>query len=593
MMAVLVMASCKGASNKSTLSGAPISITLVAANSANTVSVGQSVVITANVYDQANQGATWMLDPVTFGTLTDITPTSATYTAPTDFTLPTKVTITAMSITNPLVTASMQITASPIQVVIPLLAPQTINAGEQMGLSASVINDTGVNGVTWRLSPATGAGTLIDATPAAATYVAPAVVTTPITVTVTASSVTNPFATSSIEITPLASGAGQNVAAVRVEQGPATGQAHPNAAYTSITICNPSSRTTCQTIDDILVDTGSYGLRILQSQIPLLKLPTLTDGIGNTLDNCASFPDGSYLWGPVAHADINIGTEIASSALVQVISSSNPTVPNGCSNGGTTNLNTPALLGANGILGVGPEPTDCTVAGKNLCDGSLLSTPPNLYYSCPSKGCQAIDNPVVVSRDNQVTNPVTLFADNNGVILQMPPVTDPQISVVGTLTFGIDTAANNALGAATVYTTNEQGYFTTYFNGQTLSASFIDSGAPGIFFPGLMPTCNVSLLFYCPPGPRSLTATMQGVNQNTNTITFGVDNADNLFTTYPGYSVFGTVGGRNGVFDSCANGLGACTFNWGLPFFYGRTVYTAIDGQFPPFGAPPGPWWAY
>jgi len=514
MVALLVMAACKGASNTTTLSGLPISITLVP--TANNVSVGQSVAVAANVYDQANQGATWTLDPVSFGTLSDATPTSVTYTAPTDFTLPTKVTITATSITNPNVIASVQITASPIVVALGPLAPQTINAGEQIGIFPNVSNDTSASGVTWSISPATGAGTLIDTTPIGATYVAPTVVSTPITATVTASSVANPFATASVEITPLPSGAGSNVAAVRVAQGPATGQVHPNAAYTSITICNLNDTFTCQTVDNILVDTGSYGLRILQSQIPLLKLPTMTAGVGNILENCASFPDGSYLWGPVAQADIYVGAEFASSAGVQVISSSNPTVPNGCSNGGTTNLNTPALLGANGILGIGPEPTDCTVVGKNLCDGSLQSTPPNVYYSCPSKGCLATDNPVVVPVIKQVTNPVTLFAnDNNGVLLQMPAVTDPQISVVGILTFGIDTATNNALGGATVYTMNERGYFTTYFNGQTLSASFIDSGAPGILFPGLMPTCNVSLLFYCPPGPRSLTATNQGVNQNT------------------------------------------------------------------------------
>lgn len=590
-LAVFAMASCKGASN-TTPTGLPISITLLP--SANNVSVGQSVVVAANVYDQADQGAMWTLDPVSFGTLSNMTPNSVTYTAPTDFTLPTKVTITATSVTNPLVIASVQITASPIVVAIAPFAPQTINAGEQIGIFPNVANDTGNSGVTWSIAPSAGAGSLTDATPFGVTYIAPAVVTMPITATITAASITNPFATASVEITPLASGAAPNVAAVRVDGGPGTGQKRPNAAYTSLTICNPGSTTSCQTIDHILVDTGSYGLRILQSQIPLLKLPTLTDGIGNLLENCASYPDGSYLWGPVALADINVGNEIANAAHVQVITSSNPTVPNGCSNGGTTNLNTPELLGANGILGVGSEPTDCTVVGKNLCDGSLQSTPPSIYFSCPSKGCLAIDNPVMVPIDKQVTNPVTLFGiDNNGVLLQMPLVSDPQVNAVGTLIFGIDTETNNSLGTASIYTTNQQGYFTTFFNGQTLSASFIDSGSPGLFFPGLMPTCNVSLLFYCPPGQRSLSATNQGVNQNSSAIAFGVDNADGLFADYPGNYVFGTLAGRNGVFDSCANGLGACTFNWGLPFFYGRTVYTAIDGQRPPFGAPNGPWWAY
>ena len=32
-------------------------------------------------------------------------------------------------------------------------------------------------------------------------------------------------------------------------------------------------------------------------------------------------------------------------------------------------------------------------------------------------------------------------------------------------------------------------------------------------------------------------------------------------------------------------------FDWGLPFFYGRTVFTAIEGAATPGGA--GPYWAY
>jgi hypothetical protein len=36
----------------------------------------------------------------------------------------------------------------------------------------------------------------------------------------------------------------------------------------------------------------------------------------------------------------------------------------------------------------------------------------------------------------------------------------------------------------------------------------------------------------------------------------------------------------------------ANTFAWGLPFFYGRTVYTAIAGV-SVAGVPVGPYWAY
>ena len=45
-------------------------------------------------------------------------------------------------------------------------------------------------------------------------------------------------------------------------------------------------------------------------------------------------------------------------------------------------------------------------------------------------------------------------------------------------------------------------------------------------------------------------------------------------------AVFGELGGPN-----------AGSFDWGLPFFYGRAVFTAIEGQSTPGGA--GPYWAF
>jgi hypothetical protein len=600
LLGLVFLVSCVGGSNTTPV-GVPISITLIP--SANGVSLGQTLVVTANVYDQRNGGAVWSLNPVSFGTLSNQSSTSVTYTAPTDFTIATKVTITATSVTDPSVAASVQFTVSPIVVSVIPLAPQTINAGEQLLINSAVQGDLNNSGVTWTLSPPSGAGSLTDVTLNAATYVAPVTVTIPTTVKITASSVANPSAQATLEITPLQSGAAPNVAAVFVDGGPVKGQPRPNRAYTSVTLCNQGSNINCQTIDGILVDTGSYGLRILQSQVPLLQLKTFVDGQGNLLENCVSYPDGTYIWGTVSQADVYLGGETAPNTPLQVITSADVQAPNGCSGGivnpiGSTplynNLNTPDLLGANGILGIGPEPTDCTLAGKNFCDGSFQPLPPNLYFSCPSKGCQPDDPPVAVQTDKQVTNPVTLFGtDNNGTILQFPPVTDPQNKIVGTLTFGIETESNNALGSATVYNTNRKGHFTTISNGQTLTGSSIDSGSDALFFPGVMPPCTVSTQFYCPTSLKTITVTTRGFTQGSGSVTFNVDNADTLFSTFPGDAAFGDLAGHNGTYGTCANGQGACTFDWGLPFFYGRTVYTQIDERNPPFSAPPGPWWAF
>jgi hypothetical protein len=474
---------------------------------------------------------------------------------------------------------------------------QTINQGSQLLITAISPGTGGGNvDAVWSLSPASGAGSLSSQTGSFVTYVAPSTVASATTVIVTAQSVGS-SATGSLQITVLPSGAGPNVTTVEVNGGPVPGLVYPNAAFTSVTLCNPSS-SVCQTIDGILVDTGSSGLRILQSEIPLLSLHSFVDGNGNTLQNCNSQVDGSYLWGPVSLFDVYVGGEVASSVPIQVISSANITVPASCSNGGT-NENTAQLLGANGILGVGPEPTDCTVGGINYCDGVAQPIPPNLYYTCPSVGCATGDSAVIVSKQQQVANPIPFFtstssgSDTNGVILQLPAVSGNETSLNGLMIFGIGTEANNALGSATIFTLDSSDHFTTLFGSQTLTSSFIDSGSNGFFFPDTLPTCAVNTQYFCPSSVTNLSATNTGATQGEAVVAFSVDNADSLLATYPSDAVFGNLAGPEGTYNTCADGKGSCTFDWGLPFFYGRSVYTAIDGQTLPSGLPKGPWWAF
>jgi hypothetical protein len=78
--------------------------------------------------------------------------------------------------------------------------------------------------------------------------------------------------------------AASNVAAAVVNSGP-SGVNAVNTLFVSLTLCVPGSTTNCQTIDNIQVDTGSSGLRILSSVLTL-ALPTTTDGNGNTYVEC-------------------------------------------------------------------------------------------------------------------------------------------------------------------------------------------------------------------------------------------------------------------------------------------------------------------
>jgi Protein of unknown function (DUF3443) len=582
---------------------------------------GESTNITATVYDQGNQGVIWSISPLNFGTLSNEKSTnqasinqtiaSVTFTLPANYPAATTVTITATSISNPTVSTSMPLKAVPLTIALAMgtfgavqfpASPQTVNPGDQLEFTASV-NNIYVQGVTWTISPSSGAGSIVPTSfPNTVMYVAPAAVTAPTPVTLIAA---YQGATAGVPITIFPSGGGPNVAAVTVDGGPVPGQSSRNRLFTAVTICSPGSNagSTCQTIDGILVDTGSSGLRILQSQLTLFQLPTLVDANGNTLENCMPLLDGSYVWGPVSQADVYIGSEKAAysttaGGAIQVISSTAVpnNVPTACSNGGIDRY-TPQLLGANGILGIGPEPTDCTVAGKNYCDGSTQPVATNRYFSCPSVGCSPTDSSVIVSALQQVTNPVALSTsmigtDNNGVILDLPAVSGAESAVTGRLIFGIGTKLNNSLGNATIYTLDSEDYFTTIFNGQTLTSSFIDSGASALLFPGSLSTCSANIQYYCPSSATSLSAVNKGASQGQGTINFTVDNADNLFSEFPDYAAFSNTAGPEEALPSCSDGNTPCAFVWGLPFFYGRTVYTAIDGQ-TVNSAPSPPWWAY
>src|SRR5271157_3560515 len=58
---------------------------------------------------------------------------------------------------------------------------------------------------------------------------------------------------------------GNNVLAITVN-GPGLNNSYPNEPCVSVTICTPGT-TTCQTINDILLDTGDQGLRIFKQAL--------------------------------------------------------------------------------------------------------------------------------------------------------------------------------------------------------------------------------------------------------------------------------------------------------------------------------------
>jgi hypothetical protein len=368
-----------------------------------------------------------------------------------------------------------------------------------------------------------------------------------------------------------------NVASIVVDGGPTGGSGDLNAPFVSVTICPPGS-SACQTIDHVLLDTGSFGLRLVAPGVisAAASFPSVNDGAGNPLGECAQFVSG-YTWGAVHRADVKLAGEVATAIPVEFIGDTSGAgvgaAPSTCSGTGA-NLGTVAGLGANGILGLGLFVEDCGSA-------CAVSTAPGFYYACHAGSCTPATVPLV----NQVANPVPSFAgDNNGVVLALPAVGAMGAGALsGTLTFGIGTRSNNGLGGATPYAADQNANFSTTYKGVTSSFSFIDSGSNGLFFADAsIAACARSVGFYCPATPLTITAVNHAASGSaSSTVSATLVMADGLAANI----VAAPLGGPFG------SSFAAAGFDWGLPFFYGRSVYVAIERAATPAGV--GPYWAY
>ncbi|MBN3762707.1 DUF3443 domain-containing protein [Burkholderia sp. Ac-20365] len=392
------------------------------------------------------------------------------------------------------------------------------------------------------------------------------------TQTTPASPATTPGSTpvsTSTPVTPVPQSTIPNVHPIAVTS---TATQTRNMLTTSVTVCAPGT-SNCATIDNIQVDTGSQGLRVLASQLPAsLALPAVAavppSGSTNQINGeCSVFGTG-FTWGAVRTADIRMAGQLASGISIQVIADpSVPAVPSDCAASGLPMM-TPGSLRVNGILGVGLFSVDCGGACVN-------SAVPRWYYACDASGaCVSTRQPLA----QQVVNPISQFAlDNNGVVIDLPDIgPNGAPAVDGSMIFGIGTQANNTLGSATVLKANSvTGYVTTSVNGQRYSQSFIDSGSNGLFFPSAtLARCGV---WWCPASTQSLSATLTGTDGTSTSSAFSIANSQALFATQ-NYA-FNNLGGPSTAFD------------WGLPFFFGRRIYTAIESRMTSAGR--GPYYAF
>jgi hypothetical protein len=556
------------------------------------VQAGASLQFTATVVTPTATTITWSVNHILGGNAT-LGTVSATglYTAPASVPSPSTVTVEAISSaeTNPTGAAIVTITAPAVNATVsvaPLDSSTPVGTKVQF---AATVTGVGNTAVIWSVNGVAGGNSTVGTVSAAGLYTAPSAVPSTPTVSVTATSAAQPTSTASTTLTLTAS----NSAPLFVNFGPngdtgISSTDNYNGLFTTVTVCLAGTPD-CQIIPNILVDTSSVGLRVLNSALvdpPATELQTIKDSTGNQVQECVQLGDTSYLWGPVLLADVVISGETASSVPIQVIGDTTFDVPAASclTLGAGPSLDTVQALGANGILGVGTGIQDC---GLNCAAGQTFSGYP--YYVCPAKMnyvCQTAPLPVV----EQVANPVAFFPkDNNGVEIVMPSIAStgvpklPYSNAVGgglipagQLIFGVGTESNNALGSATLYAADAKGNFPkiVFNNTSYLSAGTIDSGSNALYV--LNPSAlNVQDCadnrYYCSALSFSLTA--YGANGTSGTINLSFADADTLFASSPGFAAFNNLGGASG------EGLSADEFDLGLPFFYGRSVFVGIAGM--------------
>lgn len=373
-----------------------------------------------------------------------------------------------------------------------------------------------------------------------------------------------------------------NTLTLTVDAGPAGATGQINHAYVTVKVCAAGSQTHCASIDHVLLDTGSNGLRLVGSVLAAqsIALSPETDAQGDAIEECFGFA-GGQTWGPVALADVSMAGESAAKLPVQIMDDMGSGAPPPASCGASGALiNGVSGFGANGVLGAGVFAQDCGAACVNA------PTPLPLYFGCTAAGACTAENAALAA---QVANPVTMFtADNNGIIVNMPNLQNANgdVSVQGELIFGIATQTDNALPATglTVLGADGNGNFTATFNGGTaLLTALIDSATDSYSFndPSIA-ACSSGAYngYYCPAvAPMSVFAVNTGVGayDATSTVNFAIADPDSF-----------TANGA--AFAGLASG-GTANFVWGMPFFYGRKIYFAIDQR--TAGTYTGPYYAY
>ena len=342
-----------------------------------------------------------------------------------------------------------------------------------------------------------------------------------------------------------------------------------NRMVVQVTVCVPKTQN-CVTIDDVMVDTGSTGLRLEASALPSgLHFPAVVGPDRKRLAECLRFV-GDDAWGPLERADLRIGGLTASGLPIQIIGDAAQLQPASCPRSEVHPT-------ANGTLGIGSHLTDC----QGECRQTAAAP---VYFRCGEERCEPLEGRV--AETYRLPNPVSSFdLHNNGVVFDLPDAAgEGTLDSVGTLTFGVGTGDDNRLDPAAIVMLDERGRFTTLYAGRDYPDSYIDSGTETYIVPDdVLPRCRGMTWAFCVTPDVTREAIVVGRDGARTALPFRVGNYRQI--RQRGFGASAEI--------AVAAGPKSGAFVWGAPFFLGKRVAVVMEGRAVP-GAPDlrGPFYA-
>ena len=353
-----------------------------------------------------------------------------------------------------------------------------------------------------------------------------------------------------------------------------------NKLYVAVTVCNTAQQ--CRTVPDVLVDTGSPGLRLFRSALVGLELDAVT-ARGHPVANWGRFASGA-LWGTLHWAEVRIGGVATTAAIpIELFDEPGPgeSLPSGY--GSADARSKLRMTVGNGILGISPQ--RFAEAGYYLNVGS---------HGVRSKSDW---EPVKIHDALKLANPIGHFPApyDTGSVIRLPEVdrAGGQSTAQGWLGFGLGrpTAALFPQGGRMiVHELDQRSRFAAVVEQRAVDM-MLDSGSNFLVLsldhPGFAAHPNFARCY----NPVALTPIDLRFPSAGREIELArpllVGSADQLHKARQGCAVLPTIAARPRSEPGQEGAPGGQRTNvLGLPFFYGRSVATGLQGAVNPYARP-------